>query len=381
MTEAPDWFDKTLKDLRGEAARCGGVLERAVVDDYYVVRNIRPERAAEMERILTSEGIEFEAVPLPIPKTLGPSRGGSLDALLQAARAVPYLSHDEEIECGEAIRRHLEYRDEGGEPGPVERRMAEAATAARHRLVTSNLFLVAKVAHARRYTRRMPVADLVSVGVLGLMRATELYDPAVGCRFSTYATWWVRQAMSREVANNGRTVRLPVHVIQDIRDYGKARRACELSTLFRPSDVSKLERHLGWTREKVLRVAQLAQSRELSLDEPIQVGDDKSAGQMLELVADWRMTPDESLLVEDARETVAALVDTLDNERLRDIVRRRFGLGADGKVETLEEISHDYDVTRERIRQLEAKALKTLWPRAKKLHLHDVMRGLGSAGR
>jgi RNA polymerase sigma factor (sigma-70 family) len=237
----------------------------------------------------------------------------------------------------------------------VDRAMVERAQRARTRFIESNLRLVVSV--AKRYLGRgIALLDLVQEGNLGLLRATELFDPSRGYRFSTYATWWIRQAVLRGIASQARAVRLPEHIQQRLRLISRARR--ELTAeLGREPIRAELAHRLGMSEDR-LEADLLATQDVASLDTP--VGDDDDALTLSDSVAD-ETEP-------DVEETVAGSMLHLDLERAlaklgareQEVVRLRYGLVPDGRARTFEEIGARLGVGRERVRQIEGRALRKL---------------------
>ena len=242
--------------------------------------------------------------------------------------------------------------------------ITDRGQAASERLTNSNLRLVVSV--ARRYLRRgLPLLDLVQEGNLGLMRAVEKYDPHRGFKFSTYATWWIRQAVTRALADQGRTIRLPVHVVERLQQLNNAER-----NLMRDGDrdptTEEIAGELGWTPEQVETLMRQRQHT-ISLGTP--VGEEEST--LEDFIQDTSgRTPDEVAMRLLTREDVIEALDDIP-PRLRMVLALRFGF-IDDRPRTLEEVGRELGVTRERVRQLEKQALTLLRSSGKLPNIEDT---------
>lgn len=363
-TSFPDVFSLTVENLTDEAETRDGVLYREAVDVLYLRRGIEPEQAIAIERALKSAGIAIREDEPESPPAAAHAPGPSataLDYLLWCVRDHRFLSHDDEAACGEAVQRaRLVEEKPASERSDADNRLVEAGARARSRLVLSNIRLVAKFAYDPGVRGRLEMDDLVQVGILGLMRAAERYDPAFETRFSTYAVWWIRQSISRTIDDDGRTIRLPVHVQDRVRKYRRARRTLDSNGASRRPDIARLADALGWTETDTARIASLAEMRIVSLDDGLGPRGETTYAEWME--ADTP-SPEHVYEVLERDERLRRLVEGLRNRRLQDIVVGRFGLDGDDAL-TLQELGERYGVTRERIRQLEAKALRTLRRRA-----------------
>ncbi|MFF4338327.1 sigma-70 family RNA polymerase sigma factor [Kitasatospora sp. NPDC001540] len=315
------------------------------------------------EEPVAEEPTAEELVDEPPEPALDEGTGPAADLLRQYLREIGrirLLTAVEEVELARAIEAGL-FAEEALDrfPDADERllgdldRLVVLGRIAKRRLIEANLRLVVSV--AKRYVGRgLTLLDLVQEGNLGLIRAVEKFDYARGYKFSTYATWWIRQAMSRALADQARTIRVPVHVVELINRVLRVQRALLQERGVEPT-AAEVGEALQLSPERVREVLKLAQEP-VSLHTPVGEEDDIALGDLIE-DAD-AASPAESAAFLLLREHLEAVLATL-GERERQVVQLRYGLD-DGRPRTLEEIGHLFGVTRERIRQIEAKTLGKL---------------------
>jgi RNA polymerase primary sigma factor len=295
---------------------------------------------AEMEEIQITE----EDLDISIPE--GISIDDPVRMYLKEIGKVPLLSADEEIE--------------------LARRMERGEAEAKRRLAEANLRLVVSI--AKRYVGRgMQFLDLIQEGNLGLIKAVEKFDYRKGYKFSTYATWWIRQAITRAIADQARTIRIPVHMVETINKLIRVSRQL-LQELGREPQPEEIAKEMNMTVEKVREIMKISQEP-VSLETPIGEEEDSHLGDFIP--DDDAPAPAEAAAFTLLKEQLIDVLDTL-TAREEKVLRLRFGLD-DGRARTLEEVGKEFSVTRERIRQIEAKALRKLRHPSRSKKLKDYL--------
>ena len=361
-----------------------------------------PDAAAEAAVVLhdvdiVGDGAEVVVLPLPVkaqraPRVPPPSvpnvdrgdadRGGGADPVrmyLKEIGKVPLLTGEQEvslarrIEAGQTADEKIaallvEY---GDEPIPrdllrPEQRVVRDGLKAKRDLINANLRLVVSI--AKRYRNRgMAFLDLIQEGNLGLMRAVDKFDYTKGFKFSTYATWWIRQAITRAIADQARTIRIPVHMVETINKVSRVKRQM-LQELGREPTAEELAERVEMSPARVREIERISQDT-MSIDQPMGDEEDFSLGDVIE--------DQSAIMPADAAARALlneAIRDALDDlsERERQVVHLRFGLD-DGQVRTLEEVGKEFGVTRERIRQIESKVLAKLRHPIRSQRLRDYL--------
>ncbi len=323
-----------------------------------------PEAEPDTPPAEALENVETEPVEPPEPPRGRVDTGGpSSDLFRQYLREIgriPLLTAAEEVDLARRVEAGLFAEEKLSNATDLDSQLAldldrlvVLGRMAKRRLIEANLRLVVSV--AKRYVGRgLTMLDLVQEGNLGLIRAVEKFDYARGYKFSTYATWWIRQAMSRALADQARTIRVPVHVVELINRVVRVQRRMLQERGYEPTP-EEVAIHLDLTPERVSEVLRLAQEP-VSLHAPVGEEDDVALGDLIE--DGDAASPVESAAFLLLREHLEAVLSTL-GERERKVVQLRYGL-ADGRPRTLEEIGRIFGVTRERIRQIESKTLNKL---------------------
>ncbi|MFA6082180.1 MAG: RNA polymerase sigma factor RpoD [Patescibacteria group bacterium] len=320
-----DYFYRRGIEVKDTAA--GGILARLV----------SPEQIKSLE-----EDDDFDSIDLR------DISDDSVRMYLREIGRIPLLTPTEEVQLAKAMSRGDELS---------KKRLSEA-----------NLRLV--VAIAKKYIGRgLQLLDLIQEGNTGLMRAVEKFDYKKGYKFSTYATWWIRQAITRAIADQARTIRIPVHMIETINKLIRVQRQL-VQDLGREPLPEEIAAEMGLEVDKVEHILKISQET-VSLESPVGEEEDSKLGDFLE--DKESLSPEESAIYQLLRGHVDEFLDTLA-AREQKILRMRFGLNEDGKAHTLEEVGQEFGVTRERIRQIEAKSLQKLKKNEQSDRLKDYLR-------
>jgi RNA polymerase primary sigma factor len=356
-------FTERLKELLVFAEKKKNVLEFQEVNDFFADMELDPQRIEKIfdflekhnvdvlriseedeEDIILDEDEEIEPIDLTIPE--GINIEDPVRMYLKEIGKVPLLNADEEIE--------------------LARKMEDGDDYAKKRLAEANLRLVVSI--AKRYVGRgMLFLDLIQEGNLGLIKAVEKFDYRKGYKFSTYATWWIRQAITRAIADQARTIRIPVHMVETINKLTRVQRQLlqELGREPLPEEISEV---MNLPVERVREIQKISQEP-VSLETPIGEEEDSHLG---DFIQDENVPiPADAAAFTLLKEQLVEVLGTL-TEREQKVLRLRFGLD-DGRARTLEEVGKEFNVTRERIRQIEAKALRKLRHPSRSRKLKDYL--------
>ncbi len=408
-------FMEKLKELLEFARKKKNVLEYQEVNDFFTDYELEPERVEHIYEYLENNGvdvlrapiesheeileeiddevmeddgeeIDLSAIDLTIPE--GVSLEDPVRMYLKEIGKVPLLSADDEIElakrmeAGNRVREDIEQiRKKNERATSAEREKNNAkikkittdnaeilarSEEAKKRLSEANLRLVVSI--AKRYVGRgMMFLDLIQEGNLGLIKAVEKFDYRKGYKFSTYATWWIRQAITRAIADQARTIRIPVHMVETINKLIRVQRQL-LQELGREPTPEEVAKEMKMPIERVAEIQKISQEP-VSLETPIGEEEDSHLGDFIQ--DDNVPVPADAAAFTLLREELLKVLSTL-TDREQKVLRLRFGLD-DGRTRTLEEVGKEFNVTRERIRQIEAKALRKLRHPSRSKKLRDFL--------
>ena len=353
-------LDDQIKKLLERGKKRGTLTYEEVNAVFDNVEDVTPERVDELFEEIATLGVEIveelakeekpEAEAEEVPMPAGLALDDPVRMYLKEIGRVPLLSMDDEKRLAMAIEAG---ETEALKNGTASNAIVFAGEDAKRRLTEANLRLVVSI--AKKYVGRgMLFLDLIQEGNLGLIRAVEKFDYRKGYKFSTYATWWIRQAITRALADQARTIRIPVHMVETINRLIKISRQL-LQELGRDPTVEEIAGEMGLTPEKVREVIKISQEP-ISLETPIGEEEDSHLGDFIE--DQEAIAPAEAASVMLLKEKMQDVLKNL-TERERKVLVLRFGL-EDGHQRTLEEVGQEFGVTRERIRQIEAKALRKL---------------------
>jgi RNA polymerase primary sigma factor len=360
-------FEEQLKSLVEVAKKKRNVLEDKEVIAHFVGIDLNEQYMEQVYEVLEAnnidvlsmseedtdnpefddDGEEVEQIDLTVPE--GVSIEDPVRMYLKEIGKVPLLSAEEEITLAQAM-------EKGGPEGE----------AAKKKLAEANLRLVVSI--AKRYVGRgMLFLDLIQEGNLGLIKAVEKFDYRKGYKFSTYATWWIRQAITRAIADQARTIRIPVHMVETINKLVRVQRQL-LQELGREPSPEEIAKEMSMPVERVREILKISQEP-VSLETPIGEEEDSHLG---DFIQDENVpVPADAAAFTLLKEQLVEVLDTL-TDREQKVLRLRFGLD-DGRARTLEEVGREFNVTRERIRQIEAKALRKLRHPSRSRKLKDFL--------
>ncbi|MBO4265682.1 MAG: RNA polymerase sigma factor RpoD [Lachnospiraceae bacterium] len=363
-------FEERLAQLKGFAKKKKNVLEPAEIADFFSEYELTEDNFDRIYEFLEQNGIDLlriveeeeedvpddeidlseeeevdvENIDLSVPD--GVSIEDPVRMYLKEIGKVPLLTAEEEIE--------------------LAKRMEDGDEVAKKRLAEANLRLVVSI--AKRYVGRgMLFLDLIQEGNLGLIKAVEKFDYTKGYKFSTYATWWIRQAITRAIADQARTIRIPVHMVETINKLIRVSRQL-LQELGREPTPEEIAEEMNLPVERVREILKISQEP-VSLETPIGEEEDSHLGDFIQ--DDNVPVPAEAAAFTLLKEQLVEVLETL-TDREQKVLRLRFGLD-DGRARTLEEVGKEFNVTRERIRQIEAKALRKLRHPSRSKKLRDYL--------
>ena len=344
MEEKMTTFEEKLAQLLELAKSKKNVLDNKEILNFFHGELLSPDRLDQIDDFLDRNKVDVLRFDEDLD--MDPDLFLEEDLDLKEIGKVPLLSQEEEIE--------------------LARRMEAGDESARERLAEANLRLVVSI--AKRYVGRgMQFLDLIQEGNLGLIKAVEKYDYSKGFKFSTYATWWIRQAITRSIADQARTIRIPVHMVETINRLIRTSRQL-LQEMGREPSAEEVAARMDMPVDRVREILKISQEP-VSLETPIGEEEDSHLGDFIQ--DDHVEVPVDAATFTLLHEQLMEVLDTL-TDREQKVLRLRFGLD-DGRPRTLEEVGREFNVTRERIRQIEAKALRKLRHPSRSKKLKDYL--------